>query len=43
MGHRYAGDPADLPDWWGSWRDLVNTAFETVWARGVPHEDYKLT
>ncbi|MFJ4804586.1 MULTISPECIES: DUF6879 family protein [Streptomyces] len=30
-GHRYAGDPANLPDWWGSWRDLVG---ETT-ARGV--------
>ncbi|MER7848824.1 DUF6879 family protein [Kitasatospora sp. NPDC096077] len=22
-GHRYAGDPAKLPDWWGTWADLV--------------------
>ncbi|TGZ16320.1 hypothetical protein DV517_12930 [Streptomyces sp. S816] len=22
-GHRYAGDPAALPDWWGSWQCLV--------------------
>ncbi|MFH8339055.1 DUF6879 family protein [Streptomyces sp. AM6-12] len=95
-GHRYAGDPDNLPDWWGSWRDLVvgttargvvmrrarvvsepgtdhiryehdmtfanvaagesvrrlprtepavldlvNTAFETVRARAIAHEDYE--
>ncbi|MFF7593301.1 DUF6879 family protein [Kitasatospora purpeofusca] len=22
-GHRYNNDPAQLPDWWGSWADLV--------------------
>ncbi|MEV7600421.1 DUF6879 family protein [Kitasatospora sp. NPDC089797] len=22
-GHRYAGDPAKLPGWWGAWSDLV--------------------
>ncbi|GAA1898239.1 DUF6879 family protein [Streptantibioticus ferralitis] len=30
-GHRYGNDPEKLPDWWGSWRDLVT---ETT-ARGV--------
>ncbi|MGE7434824.1 DUF6879 family protein [Kitasatospora sp. NPDC001175] len=30
-GHRYGNDPAKLPGWWGSWRDLVG---ETT-ARGV--------
>ncbi|AYG83292.1 hypothetical protein DWB77_05488 [Streptomyces hundungensis] len=30
-GHRYDNDPAKLPDWWWSWRDLVS---ETT-ARGV--------
>ncbi|WP_155053818.1 DUF6879 family protein [Streptomyces blattellae] len=30
-GHRYNSDPAKLPDWWGTWRDLVQ---ETT-ARGV--------
>ncbi|WP_103504354.1 MULTISPECIES: DUF6879 family protein [unclassified Streptomyces] len=30
-GHRYNGDPANLPDWWGTWRELVA---ETT-ARGV--------
>ncbi|MFE2041533.1 DUF6879 family protein [Streptomyces sp. NPDC059477] len=30
-GHRYDGDPARLPDGWGSWRDVVG---ETT-ARGV--------
>ncbi|WP_459647973.1 DUF6879 family protein [Kitasatospora sp. Ki12] len=23
VGHRYDNDPAKLPDWWGSWADLV--------------------
>ncbi|MFI6156160.1 DUF6879 family protein [Kitasatospora sp. NPDC051170] len=22
-GHRYENDPANLPDWWGTWADLV--------------------
>ncbi|RMI44307.1 DUF6879 family protein [Streptomyces triticirhizae] len=30
-GHRYEGDPARLPEWWGPWGDLVR---ETT-ARGV--------
>ncbi|MFD7642440.1 DUF6879 family protein [Kitasatospora sp. NPDC059795] len=30
-GHRYDNDPANLPDWWGSWADL---AAETI-GRGV--------
>ncbi|MFE7313648.1 DUF6879 family protein [Streptomyces sp. NPDC057555] len=30
-GHRYEGDPDKLPEWWGTWRDLVT---ETT-ARGV--------
>ncbi|MFJ5678043.1 DUF6879 family protein [Streptomyces sp. NPDC093097] len=30
-GHRYEGDPDTLPEWWGTWRDLVT---ETT-ARGV--------
>ncbi len=30
-GHRYGNDPAKLPDWWGSWADLVG---ETI-GRGV--------
>lgn len=30
-GHKYNSDPAKLPDWWGTWRDLVQ---ETT-ARGV--------
>ncbi|MFF4606672.1 DUF6879 family protein [Streptomyces sp. NPDC001339] len=30
-GHRYNNDPANLPNWWGTWRDLAR---ETT-ARGV--------
>ncbi|WP_371653283.1 MULTISPECIES: DUF6879 family protein [unclassified Streptomyces] len=30
-GHRYHGDPTKLPDWWETWRSLV----ELTTARGV--------